>query len=116
MLSIDKGKIHQVVLNLTLNAADASPPGAVVQLLAYTEGDHYFLAIRDEGGGIPPEIGERIFEIFFTTKPAGAGSGIGLAISKSIVEMHRGSIYFQSSPGETTFIVRIPLANGAGYG
>ena len=114
LLSIDKGKMHQVVLNLVLNAADASPAGGLVQLLAYREEGNYFLAIRDEGAGIAPEERERIFEIFYTTKPGGEGSGIGLAISKSIVEMHRGEISFQSRPGETTFVVRIPCEQGAG--
>ena len=113
-LSLDKGKMHQVVLNLLLNAADASPEGAVVQLLAYLHDDNYFLAVRDMGGGIPPEDREKIFEIFYTTKPGGEGSGIGLAISKSIVEMHRGEISCDSRPGETTFVVRIPLQRGEG--
>jgi len=116
VLSIDKGKMHQVVLNLVLNAADASPAGGVVQLLAYSHDGDYYLAVRDEGGGIAPQDKERIFEIFYTTKPGGEGSGIGLAISKSIVEMHRGEISFESGPAETTFVVRIPLAEGANHG
>jgi len=115
-LSIDKGKMHQVVLNLLLNAADASPEGAVVQLLAYLHDDNYFLAVRDQGGGIPEPDREKIFEIFYTTKPGGEGSGIGLAISKSIVEMHRGEITCDSRPGETIFVVRIPLRHGEDNG
>ena len=111
-LSVDKGKLHQVVLNLLLNAADASPPGGVVELVAYREGGVYCLAIRDQGAGIAAEHRERIFEIFFTTKPGGEGTGIGLAISKSIVEMHRGAISFESRPGETTFLVRLPCQEG----
>lgn len=116
LLSIDKGKMHQVVLNLVINAADASPPGGVVQLLAYTQGTSYCLAIGDQGEGVAAADRERIFEIFYTTKPGGEGSGIGLAISKSIVEMHSGEISFQSSPGETTFVVRIPLESGEDNG
>jgi len=111
-LSIDKGKLHQVVLNLLLNAADASPPGGVVQLVTYLEGGSYCLAIRDQGAGIAAENRDKIFEIFFTTKPGGEGTGIGLAISKSIVEMHSGSISFESRFGETTFLVRLPLREG----
>lgn len=112
LLSIDKGKLHQVVLNLLLNAADASPEGGTVRLLAYLHDNSYFLAVRDQGEGIPPQDQEKIFEIFYTTKPGGEGSGIGLAISKSIVEMHRGEITCESRPGETTFVVRLPLAQG----
>ncbi|OGU05938.1 MAG: histidine kinase [Geobacteraceae bacterium GWC2_58_44] len=116
MLAIDKGKLHQVVLNLLLNASDASPAGAAVELTACLEGTNYCLAVRDGGEGIAPEHRGRIFEIFFTTKPGGEGSGIGLAISKSIVEMHRGEISFESRPGETTFLVRIPLPEGTEHG
>ncbi len=112
LLSIDKGKMHQVVLNLLLNAADASPAGGTVQLLAYLHDGSYYLAVRDQGAGVAPQDQEKIFEVFYTTKPGGEGSGIGLAISKSIVEMHRGEITCESRPGETTFVVRIPLDGG----
>ncbi|MBI1921451.1 MAG: HAMP domain-containing protein [Geobacter sp.] len=112
VLQIDKGKLHQVVLNLILNAADAAPSDSAIEFLAYCHDDFYFLAVRDKGAGIPPEEKEKIFEIFYTTKPAGEGSGIGLAICRSIVEMHRGEIFFESSPGETTFIVKIPVDGG----
>lgn len=116
LISIDKGKMHQVVLNLLLNAADASPDGGVVRLLAYAHAGNYFLAVRDRGVGVPEQDRERIFEIFYTTKPGGEGSGIGLAISKSIVEMHRGGLTCDSRPGETTFVVRIPLQDGEDNG
>ncbi|HBA88099.1 MAG TPA: sensor histidine kinase [Geobacter sp.] len=116
LLSIDKGKMHQVVLNLLLNAADASTEGGVVWLTAYLQGGSYLLAVQDHGAGIPPEEMEKIFEIFYTTKPGGEGSGIGLAISKSIVEMHHGEITCTSTPGDTTFLVRIPLRHGENDG
>lgn len=116
VLSIEKGKLHQVVLNLLLNAADASPPGGVVQLLAGIDGGDYLLAVRDQGKGISPEEMERIFEIFYTTKPVGEGTGIGLAISKEIVEMHGGNISVESRPGETTFTVKVPLQKGSDRG
>ena len=116
LLSIDKGKMHQVVLNLLLNAANASPAGAVVELLAYREAASYCLAVKDQGGGVAVEHREQIFEIFFTTRAGGEGSGIGLAISKSIVEMHGGEMSFDSRPGATTFLVRIPVKEGAEHG
>jgi signal transduction histidine kinase len=109
VLSIDKGKLHQVVLNLLVNAADASPPHGSIELTAYLQGDDYCLTVKDQGSGIPPENVERIFEIFYTTKPAGEGTGIGLAICKSIVELHKGTIEVASRPGETLFTVRVPI-------
>lgn len=109
---LDKGKLNQVILNLLRNAADASPAGGVVELTAWLEGDWYLLAVKDQGLGISPEEQERIFELFYTTKPAGEGSGIGLAICKNIVEMHRGAINVTSCPGETVFTVKIPAGGG----
>jgi len=108
LLSLDKGKIQQVILNLLINSADASPEGGEVSLTAAFEKDHYLISVRDRGAGIPDEVRPHIFDIFCTTKRAGAGTGIGLAICKSIVEMHGGELSFQSSPGDTTFTVRIP--------
>lgn len=107
-LNLDKGKIHQVILNLLINAADASPEQGTVRLTAASESNSYLLSIQDQGCGIPDELREQIFDIFYTTKPAGDGTGIGLAICKSIVEMHGGELSFESRPGDTTFTVRIP--------
>ena len=109
VLEIDKGKLHQVVLNLLVNAADASPPHCSVELTAQRQDDEYCLTVKDQGAGIPPGDIERIFDIFYTTKPAGEGTGIGLALCKSIVELHKGTIKVESHPGETSFTVRIPL-------
>lgn len=107
-LRLDKGKIQQVVLNLLLNAADASPDGGEVGLTAALEKGAYTIFVSDQGGGIPEGARDRVFDIFYTTKPAGQGTGIGLAICKSIVEMHGGSLSFRSEPGATTFTVTIP--------
>jgi signal transduction histidine kinase len=107
-LSLDKGKMQQVILNLLLNAADASQAGDTVLFSAHCEGPFYHVQITDNGCGIPEADIGRIFDIFYTTKQAGAGTGIGLAICKSIVEMHGGSIRVTSHPGETVFTVVIP--------
>lgn len=114
VLYIDKGKLHQVILNLIVNAADASPPHGSIEFTAYLQGAEYCLAVKDHGSGIPPESIERIFEIFYTTKPAGEGTGIGLATCKSIVELHKGTIEVASRPGETLFTVRIPTESESG--
>lgn len=111
-LSLDKGKMHQVVLNLLLNAGNASPAGGCVRLTAAVADGFYLLSVKDQGQGIAAEQQPLIFELFYTTNLAGEGSGIGLAICKNIVEMHRGEIVVVSTPGETIFTVKIPLVTG----
>jgi signal transduction histidine kinase len=108
-LVIDKGKLHQVILDLLLNAADASPPGGIIEFSAFLSSGQYCLALKDQGHGIPVEAREKIFELFYTTKPSGKGSGIGLAICKTIVDMHHGTLQVESTLGETTFTVKIPV-------
>lgn len=108
ILNIDKGKLHQVILNLLFNAADASPAGGRVTIRSYLTDGFYCIAVRNEGPGIPEEERRKIFEIFYTTKAPGKGSGMGLAISRSIVEMHAGSIELDCRGGSTIFTVRIP--------
>jgi len=110
MLSLDKGKMQQVLLNLLINAADASPSGASVTISASKAAGTYTLSVHDQGAGIPAQMQERIFDIFYTTKLAGQGTGIGLAICKSIVEMHGGTLRFESKPGDTTFTVSVPVS------
>jgi signal transduction histidine kinase len=109
VLSLDKGKIQQVILNLLINAADASPAGGEIRLTATIEKTVYCLSVHDQGCGIPKGMRNQIFDIFYTTKAPGEGTGIGLAIGKSIIEMHGGELGYESSPGDTTFTVSIPI-------
>jgi len=109
MLQLDKGKIQQVLLNLLFNAAQASPLRGIIRLSAQLTPGYYQLEVEDQGSGIPPEAQRTVFDIFYTTKHAGEGTGIGLAICKSIVEMHGGTITFSSRPGKTVFTVSLPL-------
>lgn len=108
LLNLDKGKIQQVILNLLLNAAEASPEEGEVRLTAERREGAYIITVRDRGAGIPKEAQPQVFDIFYTTKAAGQGTGLGLAICKSIVEMHGGTIRLDSEPGATTFTVTIP--------
>jgi signal transduction histidine kinase len=108
---MDKAKIHQVVLNLLMNAADACGTNGMVRISASTDDTDYIITVTDNGEGIPEDIQEHIFEIFFTTKQAGKGTGMGLAICKNIIDMHSGTISLASQPGETIFSVHIPLDN-----
>lgn len=100
----DREKIHQLTLNLVLNAIDASPSGARLEaIVEEAESNLVRLIIRDEGSGLPAADIEKVFEPFFTTKAT--GTGLGLAIAKSIVEEHNGQIRFQSEPGQGTAVV-----------
>ncbi len=108
----DSVQLQQVVLNLLLNAMDAvaaRPAGnRLVRVQARQAGDSVQLAVRDNGCGIPPEKLEHIFEPFNTTKPNGLG--MGLVISKTILEAHKGTLQAVNNPeGGGTFTIRLPV-------
>jgi signal transduction histidine kinase len=74
------------------------------------DGDHVRVEVGDSGPGIPKELRQRIFEPFFTTKPVGQGTGLGLDISyRIVVARHGGDLTVESQPGDTRFVVRLPL-------
>ncbi|MBX3464862.1 MAG: hypothetical protein KF830_16970 [Planctomycetes bacterium] len=100
----------QVLINILLNAKDASPPGATVELRCVRREAEVAIAVRDHGSGIAPEHLDKIFDPFFTTKDVDKGTGLGLAISHGIVERHRGRIEVASEVGRgTTFRVVLPV-------
>ncbi len=104
-------KVHQIVVNLLLNAIDACKPedSVTVRTQAEPATDGVRIDVIDTGCGIEPAYRERIFDPFFTTKPLGEGTGLGLSISYGIVQEHRGSIDVQSTPGKgSCFTVRLP--------
>jgi signal transduction histidine kinase len=105
----NSGAVQQLALNLLQNAADASPPGALIRVATRQEGEHAVLEVVDRGSGIRPEVLERMFEPLFTTKPE--GTGLGLTIVKRIVDDHRGAIQVESEVGRgTTFRILFPSA------
>nr|WP_281166812.1 ATP-binding protein [Thermodesulfobacterium thermophilum] len=108
---LDSNKIEQVLLNLILNAVDAmeNSEEKVLTIKVYHKDSKMFIEVSDTGSGIPPHVAEKVFDPFFTTKPLGKGTGLGLFISKSIVEQHGGKIWFTTSEKGTTFVVEIPL-------
>ena len=119
-------QLHQVLLNLCVNARDAMPRGGELTLAADnvelgadeaaqipngTPGRFVLLIVSDTGTGIPPEMLPRIFEPFFTTKPAGSGTGLGLSTLVRIVGQHGGLVNVKSEPGRgTTFEIYLPCA------
>jgi PAS domain S-box-containing protein len=123
-LKADPSQLHQVLLNLSVNARDAMPDGGRILYqarnfhldqgtaklhLGAQAGDYVLLRVTDNGMGMPKEVVDRIFEPFFTTKPQGQGTGLGLPTVLGIVRSHGGFLEVRSEPGKgTTFEVYLP--------
>jgi PAS domain S-box-containing protein len=106
---VDRALLKQAVLNLVLNAAEAMPGGGQLRLVLSRRGEAAEITVGDTGKGIPIENRQKIFQLFFTTRPG--GSGIGLASTFRIVQLLNGSIDFTSEVGRgTTFRIELPLA------
>lgn len=108
----DKKQFVQVFINLFINAIDSMPNGGTLSIDVEEEKDSGFLAVKvkDTGKGIPAHILKSIFNPFFTTKPEGTGTGLGLSVSKGIIEKHGGDIEVESELDKgTTFTVYLPL-------
>ncbi|NOX87727.1 MAG: hypothetical protein GXO77_01790 [Calditrichaeota bacterium] len=103
----DADQIKQVLLNVVLNAFQAVEKGGDVHIKTSQDQNKVYIDIRDNGKGIPPEIGDRIFDLYFTTKKD--GGGIGLALCKKIIEAHEGQIRYRSKVGQgTIFTISFP--------
>lgn len=108
----DPAQIEQVILALTMNAIDAMPKGGNLTLRSRKppEASQVQIEVQDDGLGIPPELLSEMFEPFFTTKERGHGLGLGLAISRIIINRHEGRIDVASQVGRgTTFTITLPL-------
>jgi two-component system sensor kinase FixL len=109
---VDRVQLQQVLLNLLLNALDAMEGvdgGRITVQVAQASALEVLISVRDQGVGIPSEIGERVFESYFSTKAA--GMGFGLAHSRSIAEAHGGRLWFTANDGGgTTFYLSLPTA------
>lgn len=112
-------EIYTALLNLCVNAKDAMPGGGDLHLSAQNRTLHdsdalhglfVCFTVRDTGTGIPPEILPRIWEPFFTTKPQGKGTGLGLPLVKKIAEDHHGGVDVKTGPDGTTFYLYLPVA------
>jgi signal transduction histidine kinase len=112
--SLKSGILYHVVLNLVKNAVEAMPDGGEVRVGASVRDDTLVIEVADTGPGIPEENLPRLFEPFFTRKQGGQGTGLGLVISKDLVEKQGGSLTAANRPeGGARFTISIPLAPGA---
>src|SRR5215813_3079483 len=108
MVKVDSDFIKQAILNVVLNGVQAMPDGGALAISTRKENETVVTEITDHGAGIPPEIQDKIFELYFTTKKG--GSGIGLAQTYQIFQWHYGFVDFDSREGEgTTFRLHLPL-------
>lgn len=113
MVKVDPDLMKQAVLNLILNGLQAMTGGGTLTLAAHREEEAIITEVRDQGSGIPIEVQEKVFELYFTTKKE--GSGIGLAQTYQIMQWHYGSVEFDSIAGAgTTFRLRLPVLNMKG--
>jgi len=107
-MAIDRTLLRQAILNLVKNGLEALNRGGKLTVGTRRVDDQVEIAIRDTGPGIAPEVGKRLFEQFFTTKPQ--GTGLGLYISRQIIEEHGGTLRWESAPGAgTTFTASLPI-------
>ena len=108
-VKVDIDFLKQALLNVVINGEQAMPDGGTLTISSHVEDGNAIIEVRDEGSGIPKDVQEKIFELYFTTKKG--GSGIGLAQTYQIMQWHYGSVEFQTSEGKgTTFRLQLPLA------
>jgi PAS domain S-box-containing protein len=127
---VDPSQLEQVIMNLAVNARDAMPDGGRLAIrtdlrrvdragdgsgAGVTPGDFVAITVRDTGVGMSPSVLEKVYDPFFTTKPVGEGTGLGLSTVYGIVSQSGGFITADSTPGKgTTFVVHLPLHAGGG--
>ncbi|MEP6809322.1 MAG: ATP-binding protein [Chthoniobacterales bacterium] len=124
LITADRSQVHQVLLNLCVNARDAMPNGGTIRLetaladgtevgreFTGAEAEHYArISVRDNGTGMTPEVKAHIFEPFYTTKERAKGTGLGLSVVYGVVNNHRGFVQVESEPNAgTTFHVYLPV-------
>jgi PAS domain S-box-containing protein len=115
LIDCNPDELSQVLVNLIINASQAieeekrAGPGTIA-ITTMSSGDNVVITVMDDGPGIPTENKERVFDLFFTSKPPGKGTGQGLAISHSIINDHNGRLSLESVPGNgVTFTIELPV-------
>jgi PAS domain S-box-containing protein len=110
MVEGDSGQLQHAIFNIVSNARDAMPEGGKIDIKLETDGVTATLVIADNGPGMDDETRTRIFEPFYTTKPLGTGTGLGMSITFGIIQGHHGDIAVQTRKGKgTTFTITLPL-------
>ena len=112
----DRNLLGQIVANLVINAIQAvrgAGAGGQVRISTFADERRAVLEVSDDGPGVSPELAQRIFEPFFTTKPAGEGTGLGLSVTRQLVERHGGQLVLLGSERGARFQVQFPLASAA---
>jgi PAS domain S-box-containing protein len=105
----DTDLLKQALLNIVLNGVQAMPQGGTLTIRGRREGGSAVLEVQDQGSGIPADVQEKVFNLYFTTKPG--GSGIGLAMTYRVMQLHNGAVEFESQDGRgATFRLRLPAA------
>jgi len=104
--SVDSDQLQQAMMNLLLNAVDASGPGGVVSVRMKTEEKHIDIAVDDSGPGLSAESQEQVFEAFYTTKPG--GTGLGLAVTKTVLEKMGATIQASNHASGARFTIQLP--------
>jgi|SRR5579859_2251749 len=103
----DSDLLKQAILNVVLNGVQSMPQGGALSIRTWKEDDEIMIEVRDQGGGIPAEIRDKIYNLYFTTKKT--GTGIGLAMTYKVMQLHHGSVDFESEDGRgTAFRLRLP--------
>jgi two-component system OmpR family sensor kinase len=108
------GRLSQVLANLLANARVHTPPGTTVTVSVAEEHDRAVVRVHDDGPGVDPAVADELFERFARADRSRArktgGTGLGLSIAKAIIDAHDGTISVQSTPGDTTFTVAVPVS------
>jgi two-component system, NtrC family, sensor kinase len=110
-ISGNANQLQQVIMNLMINAQQAmGEEGGTVSLATLIEDDSLLITVSDTGPGIEPDVAAKVFEPFYTTKPAGQGTGLGLSVTYGIIQDHGGDISVKrSESGGAKFVISLPL-------
>ena len=106
-IKVDRDKIKQAILNIMINGVEAMPDGGTLRVGAKRNESEILISCQDTGPGIPDEIKDKIFDLFYTTKDG--GTGIGLSFAQNIVQAHGGTIRLEQSSQGSTFVIAIPI-------
>ena len=110
MMQCIPSQINQVLMNMLVNASHAMEADGVLTIKTWQAKNKLKISVSDTGCGMPPDVVKKIFDPFYTTKPVGMGTGLGLSLSYTIIARHHGSIDVDSKPGVgTTFVITLPL-------